>query len=91
MSFMLCVPDSWKFTLKGLKAMAKDVVDSMTTTLKELEDRGYVKRCRNRNAEGQLADTEYIIYEKPADNNKTKPPQNSLSCLFYGGPELFVK
>ncbi|MCD8215020.1 MAG: helix-turn-helix domain-containing protein [Clostridiales bacterium] len=67
LSFMLCVPDTWEFSVKGLAAMAKDGIDSITTSLKELENCGYVKRRRRRNEKGQVSGTEYIIYEKPVN------------------------
>lgn len=55
-------------------------MDSISSTLRELEEAGYVSRKRRRNAKGQLTDTEYIIYQIPhpkssennADENKPK-------------------
>ncbi|MCD8238758.1 MAG: helix-turn-helix domain-containing protein [Clostridiales bacterium] len=67
--FMLCVPDTWEFSVKGLAAMAKDGIDSITTSLKELENSGYIERHRSRNEKGQVMGTEYIIYEKPIVND----------------------
>ncbi|MCD7854266.1 MAG: helix-turn-helix domain-containing protein [Clostridiales bacterium] len=69
LSFMLCVPDTWEFSVKGLAAMAKDGIDSITTSLKELENSGYIERYRSRNEKGQVTGTEYIIYEKPTNFN----------------------
>ncbi len=69
LSFMLCVPDTWEFSVKGLAAMAKDGIDSITTSLKELENSGYIERHRSRNEKGQVTGTEYIIYEKPIIND----------------------
>ncbi|MCD8216315.1 MAG: DUF6017 domain-containing protein [Clostridiales bacterium] len=68
LSFMLAVPDSWEFSIKGLAAMAKDGVDSVATTLKEMEKYGYVSRRQIRNEKGSFKEVEYTIYECPIDN-----------------------
>ena len=64
-SLMLSLPEEWDYSLKGLAAICKDGVDSISSTLRELEEAGYVSRKRRRNAKGQLTDTEYIIYQIP--------------------------
>lgn len=64
-SLMLSLPEEWDYSLKGLAAICKDGVGSISSTLRELEEAGYVSRKRRRNAKGQLTDTEYIIYQIP--------------------------
>ena len=44
-------------------------MDSICSTVNELEEHGYVIRERIRNAKGQLTDIQYTILEQP------KPPQ----------------
>ncbi|MCC8097445.1 MAG: helix-turn-helix domain-containing protein, partial [Eubacterium sp.] len=68
LSFMLAVPDTWEFSIKGLAAMAKDGVDSVASTIKEMEKYGYVSRRQIRNDRGSFKDVEYTIYECPIDN-----------------------
>ncbi len=65
LSLMLSLPESWDYTTKGLASICKDGIDSINSTIKELETEGYIKRSRVRNAKGQLTTTEYIIYEQP--------------------------
>ncbi|MCC8015496.1 MAG: helix-turn-helix domain-containing protein [Eubacterium sp.] len=48
LSFMLSVPDTWEYSVKGLAAMAKDGVASVSAALKELENCGYVSRRQIR-------------------------------------------
>ena len=67
-SLMLSLPEEWDYSLKGLAAICKDGIDSISSTLKELENAGYIARERRRNAKGQLTDTEYIIYQIPQKN-----------------------
>ena len=69
LSLMLYLPEDWDYTTKGLAKICKDGVDSICSTVNELEEHGYVIRERIRNAKGQLTDIQYTILEQP------KPPQ----------------
>ena len=42
LSLMLSLPDSWDYTTKGLAAVCKDGIDSICSTIKELEQHGYI-------------------------------------------------
>ena len=65
LSKMLSLCDEWDYTTRGLASICKEGVDSIGSTLKELEVNGYLVRNRLRDKKGRIADTEYIIYEKP--------------------------
>ena len=65
LSLMLSLPEDWDYTTKGLACICKDGVDSICSTVKELEKAGYVRRRRLRNELGHLAEIEYTILEKP--------------------------
>ena len=69
LSLMLSLQEDWDYTTKGLAKICKDGVDSICSTVNELEEHGYVIRERIRNAKGQLTDIQYTILEQP------KPPQ----------------
>ena len=69
LSLMPSLPEDWDYTTKGLAKICKDGVDSICSTVNELEEHGYVIRERIRNAKGQLTDIQYTILEQP------KPPQ----------------
>ena len=69
LSLMLSLPEDWDYTTKGLAKICKDGVDSICSTVNELEEHGYVIRERIRNAKGQLTDIQYTILGQP------KPPQ----------------
>ena len=69
LSLMLSLPEDWDYTTKGLAKICKDGVDSICSTVNELEEHGYVIRERIRNAKGQLTDIQYTILEQP------NPPQ----------------
>ena len=65
LSLMLSRPEDWDYTTKGLACICKDGVDSICSTVKELEKAGYVQRRRLRNELGHLTEIEYTILEKP--------------------------
>ena len=64
---MLSLPEDWDYTTRGLAHICKDGVDSISSTLKELERHGYLSRQRFRYENGQLGDIEYTIHEKPVN------------------------
>ena len=56
---MLSLPDDWDYSLKGLTVGCKDGLDSVRTAVLELEEHGYVRRQKVRNARGQIIDYDY--------------------------------
>ena len=67
LSVMLSLPDDWNYNMKGLARLSRDGLDSVRSTVNELERYGYVTRHRIRTENGQLADTEYLVRERPLD------------------------
>lgn len=80
LSLMLSLPESWDYTTKGLARICKDGVDSICSTLKELEAHGYLTRERLRDELGRLGDIEYTIHEQPvAGTDPQKPASKPFS------------
>ena len=80
LSLMLSLPEGWDYTTKGLACICKDGVDSICSTVKELENAGYVQRRRLRNELGHLTEIEYTILEKPvrtASSEESALPDSS--------------
>lgn len=77
LSLMLSLPENWDYTTKGLSKICKDGIDSICSTIKELEQQGYIIRQRVRNEKGQLTTVEYTILEEP----KTALPEQDLPIL----------
>lgn len=80
LSLMLSLPEGWDYTTKGLACICKDGVDSICSTVKELEKAGYVQRRRLRNELGHLTEIEYTILEKPvrtASSEESALPDSS--------------
>ncbi len=75
LSLMLSLPENWDYTTKGLAAICKDGIDSISSCIRELEKHGYIIRERMRNEKGQLTTIEYTILEQPksAPSEQEKP------------------
>lgn len=65
LSEMLSLPEDWDYTVAGLVFINKESKSSIQSTLKELEETGYLARTRTQNELGQF-DYIYDIYEKPS-------------------------
>ena len=75
LSLMLSLPEEWDYSANGLAALSKDGIDSVKSTLVELEKHGYLKRTRVTDSNGRFAGYDYDIYEKPSTGNpKTEKP-----------------
>lgn len=89
LSMMLSLPDNWNYTTRGLAAICKEGVDSIGAVLRELEAQGYVVRTQQRNRDGRLSSTEYVIYEMPRicarlDGNK----RSDVPCEMRDKPDI---
>lgn len=83
LSLMLSLPEGWDYTTKGLACICKDGADSIYSTVKELENAGYVQRRRLRNELGHLTEIEYTILEKPvrtASSEESVLPDSSAKA-----------
>lgn len=78
LSMMLSLPDEWNYTTRGLAAICKEGVDSIGSTLRELEKQGYIIRNQLRDSKGRISDTEYIIYEHPQHNPDATAPDTDV-------------
>jgi len=79
LSQMLSLPEDWDYTLKGLTYINSDGIDAIREAIRELERAGYIVRNRSRNAKGQLAGSEYIIYEFPLPSEKSQSSEIPLT------------
>lgn len=65
---MFSLPNDWDYSERGLTCICKEGRDSIHSTLKELEEYGYLSRKKRRDAQGHIIDVEYNIYEHLSDN-----------------------
>ena len=78
LSVLLSLPENWNYTTRGLAAICKEGVDSIGTTLRELENAGYLTRRRLRDQNGRISDTEYVVYESPRKKPEVDMPKEDL-------------
>ena len=71
LSLMLSLPDDWDYTLQGLAHISLEKVDAIRKAITELENEGYITRTRERDEQGRLRGTEYIIREQPISEKHT--------------------
>ena len=65
LSLVLSLPDDWDYTLQGLAHISLEKVVAIRKAIIELENEGYITRTRERDEQGRLRGTEYIIGEQP--------------------------
>ena len=78
LSLMLSLPDDWDYTTKGLAMICKDGVDSICSTVRELESAGYIQRRRIRDDHGRLGEIEYTILEHPVKAEPSPKRENPV-------------
>lgn len=61
---MLSLPDDWDYSTAGLASIIKDGQTAVRSSLKELEELGYLKRSAIKE-NGKIKDWQYDIFEKP--------------------------
>lgn len=93
LSIMLSLPDEWHYNVRGLAAICKEGVTSISSTLKELEQWGYMRR-HQPNTGGKFGEIEYIIYETPqkalAGGGDRKSPKDNVDDNYDSSERLQV-
>lgn len=62
LSIMLSLPDEWYYSVKGLKAICKESINTINGILQELEENDYLLRNRVY-CNGKISEWEYVIFE----------------------------
>lgn len=84
LSVIFSLPPDWKYTLTGFAKIAADGVESVKSTVKELEKHGYVSRRQTRDERGRMSVNEYLVYENPRENPDYVPDED-FADAFVGG------
>lgn len=64
----LSLPDTWNWSIAGLVAICKESITSVRSSLKELEEHGYVTILKTKDDKGRFI-YEYTIYETPVSDS----------------------
>lgn len=68
LSFMLSLPETWDYSMKGLEAISKENIKALRNILLELENSKYITRIRKQDEHGKFY-YDYSIYEIPFNIN----------------------
>lgn len=75
MSYMLSLPDDWKFYISELARHSDhDGRDSIQSGLKELEKCGYLQRITKRSSNGRFDSIDYLLVDTPVSSPETDIP-----------------
>lgn len=88
LSEMLSLPPDWDYTLAGLATLAADGVGSVRSGINELEKYGYLQRRRNRDQNGRLTNSEYLVFESPEENPDYESTENKGKSPICKNPTL---
>ena len=78
LSLMLSLPDTWNYSIAGLVAICKENETAIKSTLKELQEFGYVsieKILPNKTESGRI-EYVYNIFEKPKQEGEKQGVEN---------------
>lgn len=81
LSVIFSLPPDWKYTLTGFAKIAADGVESVKSTIKELERYGYVSRHQTRDERGRMSVNEYLVYENPQENPDYVPDEDFANAF----------
>lgn len=80
LSVMLSLPDNWDYSVEGIVAICTESKTAVQSTLKELENTGYLNRSQIQDAHGRF-DYVYDIFEQPQDKKpQTENPFTDNPC-----------
>lgn len=68
LALCLSLPDDWNYNIRGLVSLCKESLTSVRSSLKELEEFGYVVITKKQDAKGRFT-YDYTIYECPVTEN----------------------
>nr|DAG65340.1 MAG TPA: Dna polymerase B [Caudoviricetes sp.] len=86
LSLMLSLPDDWNYSIAGLVAICKENETAIKSTLKELQEFGYViveKIMPDKTESGRI-EYVYNIFEKPKQEDKKQGVENlplEIQCV----------
>ena len=96
---MLSLPDDWKFNVRGLAALHSDGVESVSSGINRLIEKGYIYREQANSSKG-FKEIVYWIYQKPSENpyfrsqesreEKEEIPHTDIPCTenpYTGKPD----
>ena len=78
LAILLNLPDTWHFTVAGIRPYLQEGREAVMSALKELESAGYITITQARDAKGRMNGREYIVRELKAAAPVSEKPQAEL-------------
>lgn len=91
LTVLLSLPDDWDYSVNGLVEILKEGKDGITSTLKELEKSGYLKRTQDKDENGKFKGYNYDVYEKPFTENPSTVNPYTETTLTEEPPQRNTK
>ncbi|MBP1534182.1 MAG: hypothetical protein IK999_08670 [Ruminococcus sp.] len=80
---LISLPDDWSFSIAGIKAMVQDGREKVSSTLKALEEHGYLRRVQRYNENGAFTDLLYTFSDEPIFLDEDhKPGEDDFMKVF---------
>ena len=96
LAYLLSMPDNWTITKSHLKSVSRDGITIVDSTIKELEEAGYLRTWRYKKPDGKFANGS-IIYDyptpvhNPVDNPVDKSEKKDNHTRFPVTENLVIK
>lgn len=89
LAYLLSLPDDWKIYEAELTTHSKDGLKRTRTCIKELIDKGYIKRQISKDEKGRFKGYEYSVYEVSSimpktENGKGHTTNNNITNIITG-------
>lgn len=84
---LLSLPDNWDFSISGLTTILPDGKDGIQSTLKSVENKGYLTRYQRRKASGEFGEYVVEVHDVPVIEPITENPDAVNSNTVYPHPE----
>lgn len=77
---MLSLPPGWDYSVRGLTKICKESINTIRSSLNELEKFGYLERSLIRDDQGRFKDCDYILHELPCYKNPHTDNRDTENC-----------
>lgn len=78
LAILLDLPDTWHFTVAGIRSYLQEGREAVMSALNELESAGYITITQSRDVKGRMNGREYVVRELKAAAPVSEKPQAEL-------------
>lgn len=67
-AYIVQLPDGWDFSIMGLAAVLPDGKAAIRASVNRLEELGYIERTQDRDEDGKLGRSDWIVHAEPSSD-----------------------